>query len=387
MGMITKRTDSGGGERLFFYTADDERFWSYHSSGSRWTLRDLDGKVLRDYRSGVGGWSVERDYVYADGKLLAATKPGTSTVYHYHLDHLGTPRLITNQNGSKLAYHAYLPYGEEATYWNQDTETMKFTGHERDFYDYGAADDLDYQHARYYNPQLGRYLSVDFQSGNSSQPQSWNRFSYGRANPIKYVDPTGEYVVSCASGAATCQKNATDFEAARQTALMNKDTEIKQSALAYGDPGVDDGVMLTFGDPGKGFDAKVVSDALWSDTKNSVVLSATVTVRPGLPSATLFEKVVHEGQHLVDAHTFVETVHNDGTYDSSKNLTIEQTETNAYRLSQRVWDQAGKTVNYGCKGCDLGARMRPGDVNRSIKNILNGSQYRQNLGKKQFSRW
>ena len=177
MGMITKRTDSGGGERLFFYTADDERFWSYHSSGSRWTLRDLDGKVLRDYRSGAGGWSVERDYVYADGKLLAATKPGTSTVYNYHLDHLGTPRLITNQNGSKLAYHAYLPYGEEATYWNQDTETMKFTGHERDFYDYGAADDLDYQHARYYNPQLGRYLSTDRLlkvSRAKKKPQQWH---------------------------------------------------------------------------------------------------------------------------------------------------------------------------------------------------------------------
>ena len=193
LGMVTKRIDFGGGERLFFYTADDERFWSYHSSGSRWTLRDLDGKVLRDYRSGVGGWSVERDYVYAGGKLLAATKPGTSTVYHYHLDHLGTPRLITNQNGSKLAYHAYLPYGEEATYWNQDTETMKFTGHERDFYDYGAADDLDYQHARYYNPQLGRYLRVDpsLSSVEPDEPQTWNRYSYVYDNPLRFDDPDG----------------------------------------------------------------------------------------------------------------------------------------------------------------------------------------------------
>jgi uncharacterized protein RhaS with RHS repeats len=133
LGMVEKRIDSSGGQRLFFYTADDERFWSYHASGSRWTIRDLDGKVLRDYRSGVGGWSVERDYVYADGKLLAAVRPSPFDIHHYHLDHLGTPRLITNRFGVQLAYHAYFPYGEEATWWNQDAEAMKFTGHERDW--------------------------------------------------------------------------------------------------------------------------------------------------------------------------------------------------------------------------------------------------------------
>jgi hypothetical protein len=31
-----------------------------------------------------------------------------------------------------VAYHVYYPFGEEATAFNQDTERLKFTGHERD---------------------------------------------------------------------------------------------------------------------------------------------------------------------------------------------------------------------------------------------------------------
>ena len=53
-------------------------------------------------------------------------------IRHYHLDHLGTPRLITDRCGTAKATHAYLPFGEEATATNQDSEAMKFTGHERD---------------------------------------------------------------------------------------------------------------------------------------------------------------------------------------------------------------------------------------------------------------
>ena len=61
---------------------------------ARWTLRDLDAKVLREYAQDTAGWSASEDYLYRDGQLLAAETP--SGPKHFHLDHLGTPRLITN---------------------------------------------------------------------------------------------------------------------------------------------------------------------------------------------------------------------------------------------------------------------------------------------------
>jgi len=52
-------------------------------------------------------------------------------------------------------------------------------------------------HARYYNPNLGRFLSVDpaMESAVPTDPQTWNRYGYVRDNPLQYVDPTGEILV------------------------------------------------------------------------------------------------------------------------------------------------------------------------------------------------
>lgn len=46
-----ERMTSGGEDWYYLYTADDERFWSYNpaANSSRWTLRDLGGKVLREF--------------------------------------------------------------------------------------------------------------------------------------------------------------------------------------------------------------------------------------------------------------------------------------------------------------------------------------------------
>ena len=90
-------------EWLYIYTADDERLWAYRNGPavnprpSIWTLRDLDGKVLREYELHLPN-SPARDYVYRDGQLAASVYPGEGT-RHMSLDHLGTPRLVTSSGG------------------------------------------------------------------------------------------------------------------------------------------------------------------------------------------------------------------------------------------------------------------------------------------------
>ena len=44
---------------------------------------------------------------------------------------------------------------------------------------------------RYYNPALGRFVSADTIVPNPGDPQSLNRYSYVRNNPLKYTDPSG----------------------------------------------------------------------------------------------------------------------------------------------------------------------------------------------------
>lgn len=96
LGMMTRML-AGAEDWRYIYTADDERFWAYRAAGagpgSIWTLRDLDGKVLRQYDAHVS-WTQVRDYIYRDGQLLASNYPGEGD-RHFSLDHLGTPRLVT----------------------------------------------------------------------------------------------------------------------------------------------------------------------------------------------------------------------------------------------------------------------------------------------------
>jgi RHS repeat-associated protein len=192
---LMKRYISGGEEWHFIYGADDERLWAYGMSGvGFWTLRDLNGKVLRRYSD---GWTQE-DYVYREGLLLAGAL-STGEQRHFDVDHLGSVRLVTDGFGNQLGFHRYYPFGKEHTAL-QEGERMKFAGHERDLANLaGDGDDLDYMHARHYNPLTGRFLSTDPVGGLRSLPQSWNRYAYVLGSPLTYTDPFGLF--ECPPGA------------------------------------------------------------------------------------------------------------------------------------------------------------------------------------------
>jgi RHS repeat-associated protein len=199
-----KHYKNGAQEWFYMYDADDERVWSDQTPVNglprfdRWTLRGLDGKVRRTFElygyawgNAWGGSNLWEDHIYRDGTLLAGYLSNLQQ-RHIDVDHLGTPRLLTNVAGNQSSYHVYLPYGVEATAFAQDAERMKFTGHERDLADPSSpADDLDYMHARHTNPTTGRFLTVDKHAGKPQISQSWNRYCYAWGNPLRYVDRDG----------------------------------------------------------------------------------------------------------------------------------------------------------------------------------------------------
>jgi len=210
---VIERRGVGGMRQRYLYDANGERvaILSLPPTGSTptitdFSLRGLTPQVLRTVRvSGTGAsatWSWREDYVYRADKLLASVIADGTTAgkrEHFHPDHLGTPRLITDDRGYKLSLHTYWPFGQEAPASDVDSEAMKFTGHERDF-GFDSERDLDYMHARYYGPVAGRFLSVDPASGDRSRPQSWNRFTYGLNNPVGNTDPDGRCTFTLSNG-------------------------------------------------------------------------------------------------------------------------------------------------------------------------------------------
>lgn len=188
---------------VYAYTVDGERIltlrWDGQQAEETWTLRDLDGKVLTVYEqignNQVGDWQWKKDYLYRGRQqvMMASDEAWPNHQKYFSLDHLGTPRVITNAAGNIDEVRHYFGFGEEMVSTSTD-DTKRFTGHERDFHALGSADDLDYMHARYYKPHLSRFLSVDPdpQSVALQNPQSWNKFSYVLNSPLVYTDPNGE---------------------------------------------------------------------------------------------------------------------------------------------------------------------------------------------------
>jgi RHS repeat-associated protein len=184
------------------YDADGERVWSVQLGSNRldrWTIRDLEGRVLREFdATQYQGWANAEDYIYRGSEVLASVTPAAGMI-QLHLDHLGTPRLRTTASGQSAGYYAYTPFGEQLSPIDnppsaKDLERIRFTGHERDLGDpRSTADDWDYMHARYYRALLGRFASPDPAGGNPSAPQSWNLYTYAANNPVSLTDPNGRY--------------------------------------------------------------------------------------------------------------------------------------------------------------------------------------------------
>jgi RHS repeat-associated protein len=188
----------------YVYTADDERIAVYTGTRWEWSLRDPGAHVIRQVTSDDAtsasastNWTWTDDQVFRAGSMLASER--SIGRRHFHLDHLGTPRLITTDTGAVAAqyeYYAFGPQPDTTVPPEIPTEELKFTGHQRDL----AAGDvhvLDYMHARYYDGAVGRFLAVDPASTwDLDRPQTFNLYEYAGNNPVHYVDDDGKEKLS-----------------------------------------------------------------------------------------------------------------------------------------------------------------------------------------------
>ena len=255
-----------------------------------------------------------------------------SAVEYYHLGALGSVRVVTNQSGAVVSRHDLMPFGEEWQPVTLGREALLFTGKERD-YDTG----LDYFGARYYRAGLGRFTTVDpveTTPENVIDPQRWNRYSYVRHSPLRYVDPDGRYTTDCATGDAACHQQAMKFEEARQKNLKRRST--RNAAEAYGKPGDDNGVHVHFNVPEQGgYDDGVVDASGSAPMKPDI----HVWIKASVQGAEYERLVAHEGSPVSDAMRFVMS-----GFDQRFNYTYFETEFRAFAVGASVMPYERKTV-------------------------------------------
>jgi RHS repeat-associated protein len=125
------------------------------------------------------------------GSTRIATIAASGTIHYWHGDHLGSSSVVTDSTGAKAQTLTYYPYGGTKTNQSFTTPAVnvpyKYTGKELD----GTG--LYYYEARYYDATLGRFISADTIVPQIYDPQTLNRYSYVRNNPLSYTDPTGHW--------------------------------------------------------------------------------------------------------------------------------------------------------------------------------------------------
>jgi RHS repeat-associated protein len=110
------------------------------------------------------------------------------TVTYVYTDLQNTILATTDEHGALITSRDYHPYGKAAL--GSSNDTPGYTGHVED-----AESDLIYMQARYYDPELARFLSIDPVMPSAGDVFSDNRYAYVQNNPITHVDPTG--MMSC----------------------------------------------------------------------------------------------------------------------------------------------------------------------------------------------
>ncbi|MDP3912713.1 MAG: RHS repeat-associated core domain-containing protein, partial [Bacteroidota bacterium] len=153
---------------------------------------DYLGQFVHEYT--LGGTSSLKYIITSEGRLKnKGTNAASVWEWEYNLtDHLGNVRVVfrpgTSNTAEVMEYNNYFPFGMKMTpYLCQTTTDNKYlyngkelqTDFGLNWYDYGA---------RFYDPSLGRWYSVD---PLAEKYRRWSPYNYGVDNPMRFIDPDG----------------------------------------------------------------------------------------------------------------------------------------------------------------------------------------------------
>jgi RHS repeat-associated protein len=173
---------SGGASATFVYDGDGKRV--------KGTVGGATTVYVGDDFEWTGSTSTMKKY-YAIGGQRVAMQVGNSSppaVYYLLVDHLGSTSLTANSSGGRVAEVHYKPWGEDLWTYGTTPTTYRYTGQRVE-----AGIGLYFYNARWYDPQLGRFIQPDTFVPLPSNPQTFSRYSCALNNPLRYVDPTGHF--------------------------------------------------------------------------------------------------------------------------------------------------------------------------------------------------
>ena len=180
-------------------------YYSYNENGIR-TQKDandvvtnyfLDGSTILAQQTGSNViW-----FIYdSAGEILGFTY--NDTPYYYLKNQQGDVYKVVDADGTIVASYTYDPWGKvlSATGSMANINPIRY----RSYY-YDTETELYYLNSRYYDPEIGRFISADNYPSTGQGLTGNNMFAYCGNNPIVRVDNNGEFfhiIVGAVVGAA-----------------------------------------------------------------------------------------------------------------------------------------------------------------------------------------
>ncbi len=178
----------------FSYEGSGNRLQAVRNGVTTRYIYDMRGNLLAE---ADGNNNITRYYIYGKGLLAMVTPAGQ--VYCYHYNAVGSTIALTDQNQAMVNKYAYDPFGNVGNQVEAIQQPFKYVGQ------YGVMTEPNgfyYMKARYYDPQVGRFISEDpigFDGGDV------NLSTYVGNNPVNKIDPLGldqvEFVIDPVNGA------------------------------------------------------------------------------------------------------------------------------------------------------------------------------------------
>jgi RHS repeat-associated protein len=156
------------------------------------THNDTKTKVIEDnIASMTVFWTLSSNamvkYYHAGGQRIALRESGT--LYYLFSDHLGSTGVSYRAWDGQTVRQLYTAWGQVRYNSGSLPTKYTFTGQ----YSYTGDFGLLFFNARWVDPLLGRFAQADSIVPNPGNPLDWDRYSYVRNNPLRYVDPSGHF--------------------------------------------------------------------------------------------------------------------------------------------------------------------------------------------------
>lgn len=138
---------------------------------------DATDQLIASYLHGDDLISMER---------LDPEVPGTFAYHFYHYDGHGSVTGLSDATETLTDTYTYEAWGTVLARTGTTENRYQYTGEQ---YDPNLG--FTYLRARYYNPTLGRFHTMDTWQGNSADPITLHKYLYANANPVMLLDPSG----------------------------------------------------------------------------------------------------------------------------------------------------------------------------------------------------